>query len=200
MRVFFWERTRALRLLNMLTAGELESCRAAEHRFAAGGALERPVSPRPRFPRDLTDYAVRERQWMTFVNVADEWLATETHYRATRLILATGGMETRPRRTAGIVGRPQGQVSEARARRSVHGRASSGTSRRGFPTMWHGVGRSQATRKRSGPARRLSAATPGRHGSRIWVPAVRPTRGSEPIAAMPLGRGARRFGKASGYS
>jgi hypothetical protein len=82
-----WERARALRLLNKLTAEEFARCRQTEAVLAVGGF----VPPRPDVEnslwrsKDPTDNIVGLN--LPFGNL-DHWLTVETHRRGTRLVLA----------------------------------------------------------------------------------------------------------------
>jgi len=99
-RTFPWERTRAVRLLNKLTAEEFARYTAAEEDLAAGRAVAAPTEAFdwPQFERDVADAIVRsmvksynvENVHGRNVNVGSlgECLMGETCRRATRLVLA----------------------------------------------------------------------------------------------------------------
>ena len=82
-----WERARALRLLNKLTAEDFARCRDTEAALAAGGFAPPPskIEITPALSRDFTYNLVSVN--MPRVQF-DDWLRVETYRRATRLVLA----------------------------------------------------------------------------------------------------------------
>ena len=87
MRWFPWERARAVRLLNKLTAEDFARRSDTEKALATGGFVAPPpnIAIPPALARDFTYNVVRQN---IFKNPLDECLAAETNRRATRLILA----------------------------------------------------------------------------------------------------------------
>ena len=114
-----WERARALRLLNYLTAEEFPRYRAAEEVLAAGGFLTRPPDEQmsPTLSGDITYKILRPfvtpyarcrggtgvRSGFLFA-----YLRVETHRLRHAADPGPGGVEVRSRRAARVAGSPQG--------------------------------------------------------------------------------------------
>ncbi|MGO9112177.1 MAG: ABC transporter permease [Thermoguttaceae bacterium] len=81
-----WERARAVRLLNKLTAEEFALYRSTELVLAIGGGVSPDMRASPVFPKDFT-YKVVPQIKAAHIPL-DDWLKVETYRRATRLILA----------------------------------------------------------------------------------------------------------------
>ena len=80
-----WERERAVRLLNRLTAEEFEQCRKIEAALAAGGCVSLDAKASPVFPKDFSSDLMAR---IVAHAPLDDWLKVETYRCATRLILA----------------------------------------------------------------------------------------------------------------
>jgi hypothetical protein len=85
MRWLPWERAHAVRLLNKLTADEIERCRKIETTLTTGCSVSADAKASPVLPKDVSSYLVTR---MVGHIPLDDWLKVETCRRATRLILA----------------------------------------------------------------------------------------------------------------
>jgi len=87
-----WEKARAMRLLDYVTALCLRDCRSAENLAKSGGRVRFTVGP-SRPPEEIrrltrTTLALYESQWETPIWGVENSASLETERRATRLILA----------------------------------------------------------------------------------------------------------------